>query len=211
MISFIVPTLWKSDYIFESIKSFKENKIDNAEFIIIDNGVTDFSDEELRMLRPTQNIFVNPAWNWGVQVAKNDIVCLLNDDITLNFKTLFNNLEYIKKHNFGVIGLHGAINIIQELNNDDDELKLIESSNRWNGFGCMMILKKQNYKLIPEELKIFWGDVWLDYYCANILGLKSYHFENLKCKGDYSVTSKEYSEFDQKEMEIFNNHLRFLN
>ena len=37
MISYIIPTLWKSDSIFKLIRSFKSIKDPNTELIIIDN------------------------------------------------------------------------------------------------------------------------------------------------------------------------------
>ena len=38
MISFIVPTMWKSkDTLYNMLDSYKEAKIPNAEFILIDN------------------------------------------------------------------------------------------------------------------------------------------------------------------------------
>jgi len=38
MISYIIPTLWKSDSIFKLIESFKSIEDRDAELIILDNG-----------------------------------------------------------------------------------------------------------------------------------------------------------------------------
>ena len=79
MISFIVPTMWKSkDTLYNMLYSYKKANIPNAEFILIDNSHGCYLDPELTILIPKENLFVNKAWNIGVELAKNNIVCLLN-------------------------------------------------------------------------------------------------------------------------------------
>ena len=89
MISFIVPTMWKSkDTLYNMLDSYKEAKIPNAEFILIDNSHEFYLEPEITILIPKENLYVNKSWNIGVEIAKNNIVCLLNDDIEINFQTI---------------------------------------------------------------------------------------------------------------------------
>lgn len=93
MISFIVPTMWKSkDTLYNMLYAYKKANIPNAEFILIDNSRGCYIDTEITVLIPKENLYVNKAWNIGVEIAKNNIVCLLNDDIEINFETIKNNL-----------------------------------------------------------------------------------------------------------------------
>ena len=79
MISFIVPTMWKdAKRLCNIIDDYKRANIPNAEFILIDNSHGCYLDPELTILIPKENLFVNKAWNMGVELAKNNIVCLLN-------------------------------------------------------------------------------------------------------------------------------------
>ena len=95
MITFIIPTLWKSDKIHETIKFFKSSDRKDIELIIIDNSNSEFldTDPRINVIKFKENIFVNPAWNLGVSLAKNPFVCLLNDDIVLNVQCLLNQFE----------------------------------------------------------------------------------------------------------------------
>jgi hypothetical protein len=55
-----------------------------AEIILIDNDKTKTSD--LSFLKSIlnsalHNLSVNPSWNMGVKIAKNELICFCNDDI----------------------------------------------------------------------------------------------------------------------------------
>ena len=69
MISYIIPTLWKSPNIYKLIEGFESIDDDNAELIIINNDVQviDFkpTDKRIRVFQMDENQFVNPSWaNW---------------------------------------------------------------------------------------------------------------------------------------------------
>ena len=88
--SVIIPTLWKSDRTKKLLSDLNECEYVD-EIIIIDNTGTEERDilptiyPKLRMVSKGKNIYVNPAWNLGVELAKNDLIALVNDDI--NFDT----------------------------------------------------------------------------------------------------------------------------
>lgn len=150
MISFIIPTIWKAKEIYQSIEQFKRVKDKNAELIIIDNTCSDFHDNDPRItvMKCSNNIFVNPAWNLGVKLAKNEYICLLNDDIYFNYTTLFNNFQKFidQKPNLGLIGFNENSRIRDNsniLNNDEDELILIDTTDIVPfAYGCCLFLKR---------------------------------------------------------------------
>lgn len=215
MISIIIPTLWKSEKIIESIKQFIESDIKNSELIIIDNlGKENYliENDNIIFLKQENNIGVNKAWNIGVEQSKNDLICLLNDDITFNFKTLKNNLENIKEiTNTSFIGFDANTNFSDNLNLDDDIFELIESPCRTLGFGCLMIFNKKNYIKIDERLKIFFGDDLLYYFNKNLNNRTIYNIKNLKSTGELSKTSKDYEYLLQEEVKYFDKIINEIN
>ena len=85
MITFIIPTIWKAEEIYKSIEQFKRLENKKAELIIVDNTHSDFydSDPRITIVKCSNNIFVNPAWNIGVKLTRNKYICLLRDAIYL--------------------------------------------------------------------------------------------------------------------------------
>ena len=208
MISIIIPTLWQSDCIYETIRDFKYSQVEGAELIIIDNANSDYDEEGVIFVRQTENIFVNPAWNLGVEMAKNDTICLLNDDITINLKTLFNNIPHFPE--YGMIGFDANRNLTQTLNVDDEIWELEETTCRSLGFGCMMIMPKAHYEPIPSDLKIYFGDDMLYWLNKDYFKRKVYNIKNLKSTGELSKTSRPYEPQLQVEVHHFDKAIQQL-
>ena len=211
MISFIVPTMWKSkDTLYNMLYAYKKANIPNAEFILIDNSRGCYLDTEITVLIPKENLYVNKAWNIGVEIAKNNIVCLLNDDIEINFETIKNNLEAINNLDFGIIGFHSNKNLGIELNSNTDTFDFKEAECRYLGFGCMMFIRKENYIKIDEKLRIFFGDDLLYWWNRDKNGRKIYIIDNLKALGSLSATSTSYNDEIQLELPYFDAEIRRL-
>jgi hypothetical protein len=201
MISIIIPTLWQSDCIYETIRDFKYSQVEGTELIIIDNANSDYCEDGVTIVKQQENIFVNPAWNLGVSLAKNDTICLLNDDITINLKTLFNNVSRFPE--YGMIGFDANRNLTQTLNQDDEVWELEEATCRSLGFGCMMIMPKTHYEPIPSDLKIYFGDDMLYWLNNDHFKHDVYNISNLKAFGELSKTSKPYEPQLQVEVHHF--------
>lgn len=192
-LSVIIPTMWKSNLIFDTIDQVVDMD-ENIEIIIIDNNYNpiSFSSSKVKKLNQETNIFVNPAWNLGVQEAKYNHIILHNDDILCNLKVFYNSyFKFIKKEsNCGLISFWPTdLSLNAPLNRDGDviEFKKNKDRVRWNGFGMFMAMPKKNYFFIPDELKVFFGDdlqnIW------NILnGRESFGSYDLKFRGEYSRT-----------------------
>lgn len=85
MISVIIPTLQKAqDILIKLINSLDCDK-SVSEIIVIDNSLKglEHNSKKLKVIIPSENLFVNPSWNLGVKEAKNELVALLNDDIII--------------------------------------------------------------------------------------------------------------------------------
>jgi hypothetical protein len=192
------------------IEDYKRANIPNAEFILIDNSHGCYLDPELTILIPKENLFVNKAWNIGVELAKNNIVCLLNDDIEINFQTIKHNLEAINNLDFGIIGFDANRNLGTEFNTNVDVFEFKEAECRYLGFGCMMFIRKENYIKIDERLRIFFGDDLLYWWNKDYHKRKIYNITNFKAVGELSVTSKDYEHVMQLESDTFQDVVKKL-
>lgn len=149
--------MWRCD-LFKSAL----NEYINSEFIddiiIIDNDPTKKFDlpknNKIKYLTKGHNIFVNPAWNWGVSESKNENLIIANDDVKI--QNLDSILKKICELDYEIIGLD------YENINKKSEISIIKSEGEMKrGFGCFFLINKKNYIQIPEELKIFYGDIIL--------------------------------------------------
>lgn len=216
MITYIIPTLWKSDCIYQTIEAVKTSRF-GVEIIIIDNANSDYVSEHpsVKVVKVPTNIFVNPAWNLGVEMASNPYACLLNDDITFNID-LFNKSFYDQvinseaKKDIGIIAFKSGGGFSDQINSNHDSLTLHDIPAMGTGFGQIMLFEKKYYEPIPEGLKIYFGDNVLYFLFENILGKKSMYFKGLQVVGELSATSKSYEDQIQKELPYFEQFVKTL-
>jgi hypothetical protein len=216
MISIIIPTLWKSDMIYKTIESFILSEYNsNSEIIIIDNANSEYkspNNELIRIIKMEENIYVNPSWNLGVSHSKNAHICLLNDDIFINmncFLKNFKKLIYNNNLDYGIIAIDPVeFSFKESINSDLDEYKLEKLYHKGTGFGMMMIIKKEKYIDIPNQFKIFFGDDIFWFVYDNIMKYDNYHFDGIKIKGSFSVTSSLYNEYLEKEAEYWDDAIK---
>lgn len=209
MITFIIPTLWKANEIYNSIEQFKRLQDKNVELIIIDNTNSNFYDNDPRIVivKCSNNIFVNPSWNIGARLAKNKYICLLNDDIYFNLVPVINSFKsFIESYpKLGIIGFNMlSLNDKNELNDDSDILELEDTTGMVPfAFGCCMFLKKEDYVQIDESYKIFYGDTLLIVSIVDKQRKRMYYIKNIKCIGRISVSSNIHPEEMNSESEFF--------
>lgn len=216
MITFIIPTLWKSEMIFKTIEQFKAIDDDSLELIIIDNSNSDYTSDDKRILvyKPKSNNFVNPSWNLGVALSHNEIVCLLNDDITFNVKLFCENFRKLvvePELDFGIIAINAEGFRFNKINKDDDEITLGELKIKGAGFGMFMIMRKENYEMINPKLKVFFGDdiQWFVHY--SIFSRQNFYLRGLLFDGEFSVTSRDISDdITENEMKIWESEVKVL-
>lgn len=185
-ISVVIPTLQRDVETLNNLVSTLVNDAMVDEILIIDNSLQNYSfnNEKVRVIVPQENLFVNPSWNLGVREARNEYVCLANDDIRIPNNFCTKVLENFS-NDFGVVGMDNAYvtntrnkdnKVVIDINkvelNDSREVNFKPVKYRTHNFGIMMFFKKENYVEIPEDLKIFYGDDWIIYH-ANKKGKQS--------------------------------------
>ena len=160
-ISVIVPTIWSFEPFSNYIQDVADLE-DVKEIIIIDNNHARSKyivHPKIKILVQAENIFVNPAWNLGAKCASGDILCILNDDIIIRnevFSYVRNLLQSDREGEIGLIGL--------DWDNPIGDLKY-EYFSEWDAippsFGCLMFIRRCDYKRIPNALSIWHGDHYL--------------------------------------------------
>ena len=136
------------------------------------------------------NLFVNPAWNHGVKIAKNDHILLLNDDVICFSHVLDKVHSYITHNTIGILSIKTLFaNDISFCPIDVPIRKhieiQIESTTRRQGW--FMLMKKTDYIDIPENILIWYGDDWLYNKVVNlnhktVTSHHIYHFESSTVK-----------------------------
>lgn len=189
----VIPTMWRSEFTPELLRSL-EHCTEVGEVIIIDNNFLNVklpSISKMRYFTKGKNIYVNPSWNWGVELAKYENVCLLNDDLVLD-TSIFKYVEpYLKGR---VIGMHSD-NYYLEKSEIPTIYKIKERTWAW---GCCIFVKKETYKPIPDCLKIACGDDYL------IKVLPAYSVRGFKVTTRVSTTSLQVQFLPIQEQDLIN-------
>lgn len=189
-VSVVIPTLQKNVEFLNNLISSLDKDQAVKEIILIDNSAKGYehNSEKLRVIVPQENIFVNPAWNLGVREAKEDIVALLNDDITIPEDFCSNVIEKMTP-DMGIVGFDGDFVEVNEKIMPPPEkttLELKKQNCRNEHFGIAMFFYKSEYDFIPEDIKIMYGDDWIFHKSwrkgrknYKICGQKIYHFYSM--------------------------------
>jgi len=185
MFSVIIPTLWKSDKIKPLIQSLIDCELVN-DITIISNERSELEKElliyntKLYIYYSPENLFVNESWNYGVMLADNDNVAILNDDILID-TNVFRFLED-RLYDVGVVGMCFENYALKQ----SVSMNLTDVVERPYGFGCAMFIHKPNYVNIPEELKIACGDDYLIKFAKG----KAKKLYGCKIESDISTTTR---------------------
>ena len=203
--SIVIPTLWKSDRTKKLLSDLTEcEHVD--EIIVIDNTLTDITDNTVGKIRTVsfgENIYVNPAWNWGIHNAKNAFVALVNDDINFN-PNIFEVINNDILNQFGIIGM-GEGNY-KSLNIDGDPILEVwkPGVNDW-GWGCFIMLNRKYWIDIPDNVKIWYGDNII----KDVNPSPKAVLRNFRVETEMSTTSDEPI-WDERKEEDYRNFLNYL-
>lgn len=208
MFTCIIPTLWKSNRTVKLVNDLCACE-SVGEVIIIDNepNLPNFSTTSLhrvqvqqqtkvKIVKMERNIYVNPAWNMGVDLATYEDISLINDDVNFNadvFK-LFDDGSLVNK---GVIGMDSANYKLLE----DKTFSLETGRPKITlGWGCIIFVNKKNYIPIPDDLLIWCGDNWLSTRLpfSVLMGLKVTTEMSTSCRHFNKVTVEDRKTYNLK-------------
>jgi hypothetical protein len=166
MIDIIIPTMWKSKNFLQYLEKYLTNEFINK-VIIIDNDYQkrpkfNFQNQKISIFKFTSNIFVNPAWNYGVSLSNSNIVCLGSDDLFIE-DDVFSYVSEInfENENIDIIGAKPTKEKVKLFLDkiDVDKTKFI--GDQYYGFGTCMFIPRIKYTNIPSLYKIWFGDDFL--------------------------------------------------
>ena len=194
MFSIVIPTLQINKKILNMLLAELVSDECIGEIIIIDNsrqGIN-YHDDKIKVIVPSENIYVNSAWNLGVMQSKYDYVGILNDDLIFPkkfFKSVYNFITTSNK--IGYIGLN-TIPKAEEKDfieyPNDTELKFISIQTRPLCWGSAVFFARAKYFVIPEKFKIWCGDDFL-FSKSHNYGFTNYAISNSNVKHLHSLTS----------------------
>ena len=203
--SVIIPTLWKSNRIHKLLSDLIKCQFVD-EIILIDNAGKYFEYYEaldkVKLVQVEENIYVNPAWNLGIKIAKNDLVALINDDI--NFDTnIFGAIDTNVLDTFGIVGM-GEGNYKEQIDESNGPYLDIwkPGVNDW-GWGCFIMLNKKDWIEIPDNIKIWYGDNFI----KDVNPITKSSLRNFKVETEMSTTS-DGDEWNDRKKE---DHVNFIN
>lgn len=164
--SVVVPTMWMCEQFKITLQKLIDCD-DVDEIMIYDNNpekAFDLPDSDKIVLFGTgKNEYVNPVWNECTKKAKNNFVLLLNDDVDFDMNVFDKVRPFIADTNNGVIGMCAGLEQFNQPLVTDGSIDIILPPVGYHhfGFGCLMFVNKKNWKDIPEELKIYFGDYYI--------------------------------------------------
>jgi hypothetical protein len=172
MFSIILPTMWRDNATLSIMLPHVHQHPLVSEILVINNDQRKvphwFSQgtwSKVKIFTPSNNIYVNPAWNMGIKNAQQDQVCLMSDDVSFDvgvFDFLDDKLsaadscvgpKYYKDcsgFKSGDMGLEPTTLRRPTL-----------AGSVWLGYGSLLFLNRANFVPIPDDLKIFFGDDWI--------------------------------------------------
>lgn len=209
MISVIIPTMWRPQHMLRMIPMLDDHPL-IGEIILIDNDRSKTNHEFLKKIKKLNywtfkegNIFVNPAWNIGYKLAKYDKLFILNDDCLINISQLDKIYDQITTEK-GMIGFSAlsyctyttdAFDTLCESGfGEEISFEHIDPRNfpTRSGmphafYGSAFFIHKNNYHIIPEDFKIYYGDLFI--YVSNLKNnILNYTIEDGLVMTHYSAT-----------------------
>lgn len=197
MFSIVIPTMQKDTDVLNKLLSELQEDDTVGEILVIDNSCKGFecAFDKVRVLVQSENLFVNPAWNYGIKMSdpKYPYFGVLNDDIIFP-KNLFKDVKAFfdsADSSVGLAGIDCASNTPKsefDTYPDDCDTRF-EIMEKLSGFwGSAYFGNKKNYIVIPEQMKVFYGDHYLFTYNQKA-GRNNYKITNITVKHLESLTS----------------------
>jgi glycosyltransferase involved in cell wall biosynthesis len=164
------------------------------EIILIDNDTARtpnaqiLSHKKIKSYNFGRNIFVNPAWNFGVHVSRNDSVCILNDDVSFDLR-LFDRVAAVLSEHTGAIGMCPGLPEFNQPPYTNGNIDVVPWQGEHTfGFGCIMCIHKSWWTDIPDGLAVYYGDQWIFDACM-VRGRTPYLITNLEQYSPYASTT----------------------
>jgi hypothetical protein len=204
MISIVMPTLWKGEFYKKMLPILSAHEL-VGEIIIIDNSPDNvdkeiLSLEKIKYLPQKENIFVNPAWNLGVEVSSYDRICLYSDDVLFD-PAVIDAVYPFMSEDKGITGFsyESISENHQSLFRADWEIPQIVPTWTFHyRFGICMFMHKNSFHKISDDYKIFYGDTH-QFDVNSSLNRQNYRIENYACMTKMKSSSRNFNSITEKD------------
>jgi hypothetical protein len=191
MISFIIPTLYKSERLIQLLRNLDVHPLVNEILLIEDCPDTGMLDpkhgnlfNKVTVIPFQERKYCNGGWNLGVSLVKTHYYALCNDDILFPTSVIDDVLHFYKfRPKSGFIGMHPTqFNCATQIKPVVYGIIQREIWHIAGGWGTLIFNHKDNNIIIPNDLKHYCGDTYYVYYskypCYNYFGEKFYTSNN---------------------------------
>jgi len=218
VISVIIPTMWRAAHTKRLLKLLETNDL-VGEIVLIDNDSSKTIDlskfSKVKHYPQKENQYVNGSWNLGVRLSRFDKLCICNDDCLVNLNFLKDFVDEITPEK-GLIGFSEK----SFLHDRTDDLSLYDQyTDKGFGdkiflekrteamphicYGVCMFVHKSNYREIPEDFKVDFGDLF-----NYVINIYKYNIPNYEIHRGFiltkmSSTGIDFSEHKERERKIF--------
>jgi len=209
--SVVVPTMWRVKDQFVAFLAELCDCDQVGEILLFDNAHTSAPEHgldhaKIKLFDSGKNIYVNPAWNRGVELARYDRVCIVNDDVSFDLKVFEVLEDQLMADTAGVFGLCPGEPDFDQIPVTTGSIDIVPWTGQHTyGFGCLMFVNKQTWTPIPDGLEIYFGDNFIfDYYLFQ--GKTNYLIANMNFKSGFAQTTSDRSitsGFLERERPIF--------
>lgn len=155
----MIPTLQRSAELWPLVEQCAAHPL-VAEVLVINNAPDPlaFSSGKVRVLHQQRNIFVNPAWNLGAREASGEYLAFVNDDVRFDDEVFDECAAVLRRGWFAMVGPdHPCFEPVQWAkpisHRPAPDFNLV--------FGTFMCLRREDFRPIPDDLRIWGGDDWL--------------------------------------------------
>ena len=207
MITFIIPTIYKSPFLIQLLRSLDVHPLVSEILLIEDCPSTGILNNcyfnKLNVVPFQERKYCNGGWNLGINLTKTHYYALCSDDILFPTTIIDDILYFYKsKPNSGVIGMHKTQFDTACKPNVYGFIKR-EVWYMDGGWGSLQFNHKNNPLIIPEDLKHWCGDTYNLYYskypCYDYFGEKFYTTNN-----DHGTsTNEEVMDIIKKDCNVF--------
>lgn len=178
-----------------------------GEVIIINNNVPRTPSDpclnhpKVKLHNMHENIYVNPSWNLGAKIAKYDVLAFLGDDVDINVNIFEKTYNFIES-NKDTIGMVTVLCRHEDYEDMYDKFFIDDSidfywSNDYEedkkilpiGLGNLFFIQKMHWIGIPEETKIYHGELLIWNYIDKIK--KNYIAANCRVNTKWHTTCHE--------------------
>ena len=203
MISIVMPTLWKGKFYKEMLPILSAHEL-VGEIIIIDNDPDNVDKEivslkKIKYLPQKENIYVNPAWNLGVEVSSYDRICLYSDDVLFD-PSVIDAVYPFMSEDKGITGFaYESISENRSLFRAEWEIPRIAPTWTFHyRFGICMFMHKNSFHKISDDYKIFYGDTH-QFDVNSSLNRQNYRIENYACMTKMKSSSRNFNSITEED------------